>query len=343
MQDRLTEALAGRLAAVALGHVAREWPHKPDHVLAGPEDLRIPRALHPAFFGSFDWHSCVHAHWMLARLLRRFPGLTEAAAIRALLDARLAPAGVAAERAYLDRPLSRGFERPYGWAWLLKLAAELHGLEDGRWAAALEPLARAFADRFRDFLPRADYPVRAGTHGNTAFALALAADYAAARDPDLAPLLRDKALAWYGADADCQAWEPGGDDFLSPALVEAECLRRLLPPAEFAPWFGRFLPRLAAGEPATLFRPARVADRTDAKIVHLDGVNLSRAWCWRSLAAALDPCDPRRARGEAAAAAHLAAGLPHVAGDYMGEHWLASFAVLALDEGPGAGVPGAAA
>jgi hypothetical protein len=329
--DRLTPALAGRLAAIALGHVAREYPNKLDHVLEGPADLRGPRDLHPAFWGSFDWHSCVHAFWMLARLLRRFPGVAEAPAIRALFDARLTPAAIAAERAYLDRPLSRGFERPYGWAWLLKLAAELEGLEGGRWAGALAPLADAFAGRFHDFRPRADYPLRAGVHSSTAFALRLAADHA---DAGLLALFRGKARAWYGADADCQAWEPSGDEFLSPALIEAECLRRLLPAEEFLAWFSRFLPRLARREPATLFNPARVADRADGKIVHLDGLNLSRAWCWRALAAALPADDPRRAAAEGTAAAHLEAGLPHVAGDYMGEHWLASFAVLALDEVP---------
>lgn len=327
--DRLTPALADRLAAIALGHVGREYPNKLDHVLAGPEDLLGPCDLHPAFYGSFDWHSCVHAVWMLARLLRRFPDGAQAPAIRALLDDRINDATMAAERAYLDRPTARGFERPYGWAWLLKLAAELRDLEDGRWFRAIAPLAAAFAERFRDFLPRADYPVRAGVHSSTAFALRLAADHA---DAALLALFREKARAWYGADADCQAWEPSGDEFLSPALIEAECMRRLLPAPEFLPWFDRFLPRLAERLPATLFTPARVADRSDGKIVHLDGVNLSRAWCWRSLAGALPASDPRRAVMDDAAALHLAAGIAHVAGDYMGEHWLASFAVLALDE-----------
>jgi hypothetical protein len=326
---RLTAPLASHVAGLALRHVAREWPFKPDHVLGGPEDLRTPRALHPVFWGSFDWHSCVHGFWMLARLLRRFPTLPEAAAIRAVFDARLTPAAVAGEVAYLARPLARGFERPYGWAWLLKLAAELEALEQDRWSRTLRPLADAFIACFHDWLPRADYPVRAGTHGNTAFALALAHDGA---DAPLRALLRAKALAWYAEDADCQAWEPGGEDFLSPALIEAECLRRMLPAASFLAWFDAFLPRIAQRQPATLFRPARVADRTDGKIVHLDGVNLARAWCWRALATALPEGDPRRAVALEAAATHAAAGLPHVAGDYMGEHWLASFAVLALDE-----------
>ncbi|UFN50418.1 DUF2891 domain-containing protein [Roseomonas sp. OT10] len=331
MTAALTEALADRFAAIALGHVTREYPNKLDHVLAGPEDARTPRALHPIFFGSFDWHSCVHAWWLLARLRRRFPGLSAAPRIATLFDELLTEGNVAAECAYLARPGARGFERPYGWAWLLMLAAELDRREDPRPGRVLAPLARAFADRFHDFLPRATYPIRTGTHTSTAFALALAQEYAAARDPALARLLREKARAWYGDDAGCQAWEPGGDDFLSPALMEAECMRRLLDGADFARWFDGFLPRLAEGEPATLFRPATVSDRSDGKIAHLDGLNLSRAWCWRSLATSLSPEDPRRPRMLEAARDHLEASLPHVSGDYMGEHWLATFAVLALD------------
>ena len=204
-------------------------------------------------------------------------------------------------------------------------------LDEPRWSQTLQPLVKIFVARFEEFLPKATYPVRAGTHFNTAFALALAADYAsAAKDVDLADLLRRKAEAWYGADADCQGWEPSGDDFLSSALIEAECMRRLLPAPEFRAWFDLFLPRVAEGKPAALFAPATVTDRSDGKIAHLDGLNLSRAWCWRSLASALPKDDARRAVIERAADAHLEAGLPHIAGDYMGEHWLATFAVLAL-------------
>lgn len=332
--EALTPELAGRFARIALGHVTREYPHKLDHVMAGPEDGLSPRGLHPIFHGSFDWHSCVHGCWLLARVLRAYPDLTEAAEVRGLLDAQFTPDKVSAELAYLQRPTSRGFERPYGWAWLLMLQAELTRAESLRWAAALEPLAAAFADRFREFLPKADYPVRVGTHFNTAFALALVGDYAAAcNDPDLAALLARTARRWYGSDADCQAWEPSGDDFLSPALVEAECMRRLLPPDAFGPWFARFLPRLASGEPPTLFEPARVSDRTDGKIAHLDGLNLSRAWCWRALAGA-GPSEPLRRSMSRTADRHLDASLPHVAGDYMGEHWLATFALLALTAEP---------
>ena len=333
--SRLTPELAERFAAIALGHVLREYPNKPEHVLDGPDDARTPGALHPLFHGSYDWHSCVHSHWMLARLLRRFPGMPSAPAIRALFDAQFVPEKVAAECAYLAPPSARGFKRPYGWAWLLKLAEELMRLDEPRWAQNLAPLADIFARRLRDFLPQATYAVRVGTHFNTAFALRMAADYAETTDDAaLTALFLETARRWYAEDRDCPAWgEPSGDDFLSSALIEAECMRRLLPGAEFRPWFDRFLPRIASAEPATLFRTASVSDRTDGKIAHLDGLNLSRAWCWRSLADSLPPDDPRRAIAQEAAECHLAAGLPHIAGDYMGEHWLASFATLALDPG----------
>lgn len=316
-------ATASRFARIALGHVEREYPNKLDHVLDGPEDAKGPRALHPIFHGSFDWHSCVHGYWLLARLRRAFPELPERAAIERLFARQLTPENVAGELAYLARPSSRGFERPYGWAWLLMLAAELRIQGFG----VLAPLADAFAARFTDWLPRATYPIRAGTHASSAFAVTLALSYA---DGPLASLLRDKARAWFANDRDCQAWEPSGDDFLSPALMEAECMRGVLPPDDFRPWLDAFLPRLGAREPRALFVPATVSDRSDGKIAHLDGLNLSRAWCFRGLAESVGP--GLRAALLAAADAHLAASLPHVAGDYMGEHWLATFALLALTD-----------
>ncbi len=335
MRQVLTEAQATAFARIALGHVEREYPNKLDHVLDGPGDARTPSELHPVFPGSFDWHSCVHGYWMLARLLVRFPAMAPANDIRALFARRFTDAGLAAERAYLDRPSSAGFERPYGWAWLLKLAAELRDLDDTAgtgWGVAMAPLAGAFADRFLAFLPKATYPIRTGTHSSFAFALALARDYAVAtQDDELLGLLWQKAVDWFGRDRDCQAWEPDGDAFLSPALMEAECMRRLLPAGQWRPWFDGFLPGIAERRPATLFAPAAVSDRSDGKIAHLDGLNLSRAWCWRGLASGLDAADPRRPVMEAAAEGHLSAALGAVAGDYMGEHWLASFAVLALD------------
>jgi hypothetical protein len=325
---------ASIFASTALGHVTREYPNKPEHVLTGPHDVLSPRALHPVFYGSFDWHSCVHGWWTLFTCYRLFPPLPEADRIRADANALFTEANVAGEIAYLKRPESRGFERPYGWAWLLMLQAELerHQTPEGRhWARALRPLAETFADRFLTYLPMADYPVRTGTHFNTAFAVRLALDYAEQVDDQrLREALQSRALTWYAADRDCQAWEPSQDEFVSPALMEAECLRRILPPDHFQKWFAGFLPRAGKGEPATLFQPASVSDRTDGKIAHLDGLNLSRAWCWRGIAAALTDRDPVRALALAAADRHLAAALPQITGHYMGEHWLASFALLAL-------------
>ncbi len=337
MARALTAELASHFARTALGHVTREWPNKLDHVMAGPDDVRGPKALHPIFYGSFDWHSCVHGYWLLARLYRRFPQLPEMRQIRALFDGQFTRAKVAGELAYLARPQSRGFERPYGWAWALMLAGELarHKTAEGKgWSEALRPLAAAFVERFARFLPLATYPVRAGTHGNTAFALILALEYAqAATDTRLAHMCKAKAQDWYGKDSDCQAWEPSQDDFLSPALIEAACMRAILPAQEFRDWFARFLPRASQGEPAVLFRPATVSDRSDGKIAHLDGLNLSRAWCWRLIAAGLADA-VLRARAEETVKRHIAGAIDHVTGDYMGEHWLASFALLALDPQP---------
>jgi hypothetical protein len=331
---RLTARLASDFASTALGHVTREWPNKLDHVMAGPEDVLGPRALHPVFFGSFDWHSCVHGYWLLARLYRRFPHLPEAARIRDLFDVQLTSANIAGEVAYLARAQSRGFERPYGWAWALMLAGELarHASAEGKiWSNNFMPLAHAFAERFEHWLPLATYPIRAGVHSNTAFALLLAGDYASAtNNTAFATLLRGKAVSWYANDADSRAWEPCGDDFLSSALIEAACMRAMLGRESFVPWFACFLPRLDRGEPATLFAPAFVSDRSDGKIAHLDGLNLSRAWCWQLVADAIDDAETR-ARIEETIARHLESALAHVTGDYMGEHWLASFALLALD------------
>lgn len=331
---RLTDEVASRFVRAALGHVGREWPNKLDHVMADAQDVQSPRALHPIFFGSFDWHSCVHGYWLLARLYRRFPQLAGHQEIRALFDERLTAANVAVEVAYLARPQSRGFERPYGWAWALMFAGELaqHETTQGRgWSALLQPFADAFVQRFETWLPVATYPVRAGVHSNTAFAILLALDYARVTgNVHFAALLGEKANGWYGSDINCQAWEPSGDDFLSSALVEAACMRSTMVREAFAPWLARFLPQLSAGEPATLFAPAFVSDRSDGKIAHIDGLNLSRAWCWRLIRDSVTDADAK-ARIERAISDHLESAMPHITGEYMGEHWLASFALLALD------------
>ncbi len=333
-RHRLTEATASKFARIALGHVGREYPNAVKLILRGDADLKPPRMLYPIFHGSLDWHSCVHGYWLLATVLRLCPGIPEATAIRQQFEHAFTADKVAGERAMLAQPGNRGFERPYGWAWLLMLQAELlHHVDDAgrRHAAILQPLADDFVARFRSHLPLATYPVRVGTHFNTAFALRLAADYAdAVGDTAFMALLKDCAWRWHAQDRDAQAWEPSGDDFLSSTLIEAEALRRLLPSSDFARWFDAFLPRLAAREPASLFMPAEVSDPSDGKIAHLDGLNLSRAWCWRSLAASLPVTDARRAVLLESAERHLDASLAAVAGDYMGEHWLATFALLAL-------------
>jgi hypothetical protein len=333
---RITKDQASAFARLALKGIQKEYPNKPGHMLGGPADVKGPKALHPAFYGSFDWHSSVHGHWMLVRLVRLFPDLAEANTIRRVLNEHLTAANLEAEAAYFNRPESKSFERPYGWAWLLKLAEELHGWDDAdgkAWARNLKPLADLIARRYVEYFPKQTYPIRTGVHPNTAFGLAFAHDYArAVGDAKLRALVEDRAKAYFAKDADAPAkWEPGGADFFSPTLMEADLMRRVLPAEEFRAWFHRFLPGAARGEPKELLVPATVTDRTDPQLVHLDGLNLSRAWCMRSVAAALPKDDPARKVLTESAARHAEAGLKHVAsGDYAGEHWLASFAVYLL-------------
>jgi hypothetical protein len=292
--------------------------------------------MHAAFYGCYDWHSSVHGHWMLVRLLRLFPALPEAREIRSALDANLSSGNVKNEVAYLNQPNRASFERTYGWAWLLKLAEELHEWNDPdgqRWSRNLQPLAEAFAAKYLAFLPKQTYPIRTGVHPNTAFGLAFALDYArAVGQRDLESLIVERSRTYYGHDVNYPAaWEPGGEDFFSPALMEADLMRRVMGQREFARWFQRFLPGIARGVPKELMQPATVTDRSDPKLVHLDGLNLSRAWCMRSVAVALPRNDPARRMLARSAAAHAKAALAHVAsGDYAGEHWLASFAVYLL-------------
>jgi hypothetical protein len=332
----LTREQTSGFARLALKGIDQEYPNKPEHVMGGPGDVKSPRALHPAFYGSYDWHSCVHGHWMLARLLRRFPDLPEAARIRSTFKDHLTAEKLRAEADYFARKDSKSFERPYGWAWLLKLTEEFHGWDDPdarEWSKNLRPLADALVARYLDFFPKQTYPIRTGVHPNTAFGLAFAHDYArAVGHESLRTLVEERARAYFAADVDAPAkWEPSGADFFSPSLIEADLMRRVRPSSEFRAWFARFLPGAARGEPGTLFNPATVTDRTDPQLVHLDGLNLSRAWCMRGIAGALPAGDPARSALIAASARHGEAALGHVAsGDYAGEHWLASFAVYLL-------------
>ena len=309
--SRLDADTARRLARVALANVARPYPHKLDHLLTASGEQLDHRRVHPAFFGSYDWHSAVHMHWSLARIHRTFPS----ADIAACLDRHLSTENLAAELAYFRSPAGRTFERPYGWAWLLKLQAEL---ADTPWEKALAPLAAELAACLAQYL-QAPYPVRAGSHGNSAFACVLALDYArAAGDHALSAAIERAAHTWYLQDREAPlAYEPSLDDFLSPSLIEALLMQEVLPPERFGPWKSGFLP---AGI-GPLAQPPRGFDRADAKQVHLDGLSLSRAWCLRRL----NHPEP--------AERHLAEALPHLAADYVGAHWLASFALLALTEG----------
>ena len=310
----LTPELASELARVALANTEREYPRAIAHLMRTPQDELAPKKVHPAFFGSYDWHSAVHMHWLLVRVLRLYPMLPENGRIAALLDAHLAPTALEAELHYLKaNPL---FERSYGWGWLLELQAEALRMKS-RWSRALEPVASELARRMGDFVSRSPYPIRAGSHSNTAFACILALDYArASADLPLELEIRKAARRWYGSDRDAPlAYEPSLDDFLSPSLVEAVLMQQLLEPAEFGRWLNAFLPSGIG----PLAEPPLVADRSDAKQSHLDGLCLSRAWCLAALGL------------KEAAEANLAAAMPHVVGgDYVGEHWLASFAVLAL-------------
>lgn len=329
----LTQEQATGFARLALKGLHKEYPNKPGHVITNKKDVLGPKQLHPAFYGCFDWHSSVHGHWMLVRLLKQFPSLAQGKEIRTALGETLTTTNLQAEADYFAKPSNKSFERAYGWSWLLKLAEELHTWDDAdgrQWSRNLEPLVEVIVSRYLEYFPKQTYPIRTGVHPNTAFGLAFAHDYArTVGNKKLQDLLEERAKTWFAKDADLPVrWEPDGADFFSPGLMEADLMRRVLPRAEFRAWLVKALPGLARGEPKSLFTPATVSDRTDPQIVHLDGLNLSRAWCMRSIAAELAADDPARKALRESAARHAEASLRHVAsGDYAGEHWLASFAV----------------
>jgi len=317
-------AVGSGYARTILDAVRLEYPNHLRHLMVDADDRPTPREVHPAFFGCFDWHSAVEMHWALVRLLRLVPSAVPAAEIRAVLDEHLTPSALAVETAYFtDRP---GFERPYGWGWTLMLAAELESWDGATdWSAALAPLAARIAQLYVDWLPGAAYPTRDGAHMNSAFGLVRALPYAADR-PDLHAAICAAARRWFAEDRDYPAaWEPGGADFLSGALTEAELMAAVLPADEFASWFAAFLPVL----PLSLRTPAVVSDPTDGQIAHLHGLNLYRAFAFARLEEHLPPSDERRPVLVQAARAHADAALPVVTGaDYMVEHWLAAYAVL---------------
>jgi len=332
----MTPEQATLFAKLALKGIAKEYPNKPADVLNNETDVKNPRIVHPAFFGCYDWHSSVHGHWMLVKLLKTFPDHPMQKDVRAALAANLTAANLKIEADYFSRPNAKSYERPYGWSWLLKLAEELHDWDDPQgkeWSKNLQPLTDVIVTRYLEYFPKQTYPIRSGVHSSTVFGLTFALDYAkAVGHQPLQKLIEERSRFYYSNDVNIPAsWEPDGADFFSPSLMEADLMRRVLPEAEFQEWFKKFLPDLAKSEPKSLLFPATVTDRTDPQIVHLDGLNLSRAWCMNHLAEALDKNDPVRQILLDAAKRHADAALPHItSGDYAGEHWLASFAVHLL-------------
>ena len=339
---------ATRFAALALKCLHQEYPNHISHTLNSDADARAPRELHLAFYGCLDWHSDVHGHWLLVRLLRLFPDAPFAAAARAELARSLTPQHIAAEIAYLRAPGRASFERPYGLAWLLQLAAELRRFDDEEaraWSATLAPLESEVAARLESYLPKLHYPIRIGEHDQTAFSLGLVWDWAAVSgDTHMHAVLEDAAERFYLHDRNCPlAYEPSGEDFLSPCLAEADLMRRVLTAPEFARWLASFLPQIPHGRSSTSadltawLEPGVVTDRADPKLAHIDGLNLSRAWMLEGIAHGLPPHDPRIPALLDTAAKHAAAALPAVTGEhYEGGHWLGTFAVYLTTQ---AGLP----
>lgn len=333
----LTAGLASQLAELPLQCIQREYPNKTAHIIESQTDAKLtPRQLHPSFFGCFDWHSSVHGHWMLVRLLKDTPNLPGAERIRAALSVSFQPEALRGEVEYFRKfALSKTFERTYGWAWLLKLDQELREWDDPearQWSRNLQPLTDLIVEMWSAFLPKQTYPNRTGVHPNTAFGMAFAVDWArAAKHEQFEHQLLDRARSYFGTTAAVSAvQEPDGTDFLSPALEVADLMRRVLPPPAFRIWFNRYLSPAGL---ANLMRAPTVSDRTDYQIVHLDGLYLSRAWCLFGVARALPPGSPQSRDLRLAAKRLLEKAIPHVtAGNYGGEHWLASFAVYAMSQ-----------
>jgi hypothetical protein len=333
-------AAADRFAKLALACVDKEYPNKISHVLNSDADVAPPRKLTPAFCGCYDWHSSVHGHWLLVRLIRTFPDASFAAPAREALRKSLTAENLKQEAAYLRGTGRATFERPYGLSWLLQLCAELHEWDDPQareMLANLQPLEEVAVERLKTWLPKLSHPVRIGEHDQTAFGLGLMLDYALGKHNDsFAKLAVDSARKFFLADKNCPlAYEPSGEDFLSPCLGEADVMRRVLPQKEFAKWLGEFMPQIptslksAGGGGSYNWLPVAISpDPSDPKLAHLDGLNLSSAWMLEGILSALPPDDSRRPALQAAAEAHARAGLAAVTGEhYEGGHWLGSFAV----------------
>jgi len=324
------------IARIVLDAVHREYPSHVSHYLESDADARPPRELTPSFFGSFDWHSAVHGHWSLARLARLFPGASFAPAAREALAISLQPVRLAGEAAYMSAPGRAGFERPYGLAWLLQLCAELREWNvpaAASWRAALEPLESIARAHLMRWLPRLPWPLRNGVHTQTAFSLGLVLDWTrAAGDSEMAALVSARARDWHLGDVEAPvAYEPSGHDFFSPALGEADLMRRVLAPAEFGRWLDGFLPPLGREDGARWLTPVTSPDPSDGHLAHLNGLNLSRSWMLEGVAAALEPADPRVSWLREAARRHGEAGLGAITSEhYAGAHWLGTYGVYYL-------------
>jgi len=328
---QLTLTEANRLSKLPLKCMNNEFPNRLGQTLGGPEDIKSPSELHPAFYGCFDWHSSVHGHWSLVSLLKQFPELDNAAEVVAKLKNNISKEHIAAEVMYFNGKHNKIYERTYGWAWLLKLAEELHTWDDPlarELENNLQPLTDLIVKRYMEFLPKLNYPIRVGEHPNTAFGLSFAWDYAdKTGNTALKQMIEKRARDFYLNDFSCPiSWEPGGSDFLSPCIEEAAIMLRVLPDAEFKQWFSKFLPDMQSKD--YKLQPGVVSDRTDGKLVHLDGVNFSRAWCLNEIANEY----PEYAHLRKIAVEHVNYSLPNIVdGNYEGGHWLGSFAIYALN------------
>jgi hypothetical protein len=338
-QDKHYETINGQIVLTATGAAAfaklplrceaKEFPYKTGITFSDSSLTGSPKNYHPAFFGCFDWHSSVHGHWMLVRLLKLYPGIASAGEIRQLFNTHFTAANIQQELQVFKNKDNKGFERTYGWAWLLQLQDELLQWNDAdakKWAAALQPLATELSKLTISYTEKLIYPIRVGEHSNLAFGLSMMYDYAAhQKDTALLSAIKRTALRFYSADKNCPFnWEPNGNDFLSPCLEEADLMRKVLSPQPFTAWLKKFMPQLfdVNFKP----EPGKVNDRADGKLVHLDGLNLSRAWCLKGIALTIHNKHLLDLANQ-----HLEAALPQVAsGNYEGEHWLASFAVYAL-------------
>ncbi|MBZ7964882.1 DUF2891 domain-containing protein [Campylobacter sp. 2457A] len=329
------EEFIKQFSAIALENIFKELPNKITHSFNDLDDVKIPKQMYPIFYGSYDWHSSVHSHWLLVKILRNFANFAPVDEITKALNSQFSKEKAEGELKYLENPAHKGFERPYGWGWFLKLALELNLLakenQDAKiWAKNLDKIADFFVKEFKEFLPKMDYPIRVGTHFNSSFALYFALEFARFKnDQELEQYIIQSARRWFLNDENMQTLEPCGDEFLSPVLMEAVLLSAVLPEDEFKIFFKKYLPKLNEKKPETLFNPVRVSDRTDGKIAHLDGLNLSRSWCLKILSNFCDEDLKNILRKNATD--HFNEAIAHIEEDYLGSHWLGSFALLALD------------